>query len=210
MHLIINNYLKFPAYILTHPIDGFEQMKREKKGKLSVAFALLFFTCLLQIMNYQYLGFLVNDSNPQELNSIKLTSFIIIFVLLFTIGNWSITTLLDGKGKFKDIFMMVCYSLFPIVLIGYPNILLSHIYTGDEVSFYYIAQGIGSFLLVFLIFLGLLVVHEYSLLRTVATVILTLLAMSVILFISLLLFSLAQQILGFIMGLYQEITWRYF
>lgn len=210
LHLIINNYLKFPAYILSHPIDGFEQMKREKKGKLSVAFALLFFTCLLQIMNYQYLGFLVNDNNPQYLNSIKLVSFIIILVLLFTVGNWSITTLLDGKGKFKDIFMMVCYSLFPIVLIGYPNILLSHIYTGDEVSFYYIAQGIGTFLLIFLIFMGLLVVHEYSLLRTVATVILTLLAMSVILFISLLLFSLAQQILGFIMGLYQEITWRYF
>jgi len=210
IQLIINNYLKFPSYILTHPINGFDQMKHENKGKLPVAFTLLFFTCLLQILNYQYLGFIVNDNNPQYLNSIRLISFVVVLLLLFAIGNWSITTLLDGKGKFKDIFMMLCYSLFPIIMIGYPNLLLSHIYTGKESSFYYIAEWTGIFLLVFLVFIGLLVVHEYTLLRTVATIFLTILAMAVIMFIILLLFSLAQQIMAFVMGLYQEITWRYF
>ncbi len=207
---IVQDYFKFPLYILTHPIDGFEQLKRYKKGKLSVAVTLLFLTGALNIFTYQYSGFLVNNNNPQNLNSIKEISFVFTTVLLFSLANWSITTLLDGKGKFKEIFMMTCYSLFPLLLLGYPNLILSNIFTGQEVAFYHVISGIASFLMMMLVFMGLLVVHEYTLLRTVVTIILTSVAISVILFISLLFFSLAQQMLGFIIGLYQEISWRYF
>jgi hypothetical protein len=206
---VYQDYYKFPAYILSHPIDGFDQLKRYKKGKLSVAITLLFMTCLLNVLTYQYSGFLVNNNNPQYLNSIREISIVVIAVLLVSVGNWSITTLLDGKGKFKEIFMMVCYSLFPLVLLGFPNILLSNIYTGKEVSFYYVLDTIAVVLLVFLIFMGFLVIHDYSVLRTVLTVVLTIVAISVILFICLLFFSLAQQMLGFIIGLYEEFSWKY-
>lgn len=207
---IYNDFVKFPLYILTHPIAGFGRMKYEKEGKMSVAIVFILLSCLLRILQYLYTGFLVNDNDPTQLNSLKESSYVIGTIFLFTVGNWSITTLFDGKGNYKEILMMVSYSLFPLLLIGFPNILLSNVLTLNEISFYSLLQGLAVFLTGFLIFIGLIVVHEYSLIRTVFTVIATFMAIGVLLFILLLFFSLAQQIIAFIMGLYQEITWRYF
>lgn len=207
---IIEDYFKFPLYILTHPIAGFDQLKRENKGKVSVAIVFMLLLGLLNILTYQYSGFLVNFNNPRELNSIREISFVVVAILLFSIGNWSITTLFDGKGKFKEIFMMTCYSTFPMLLLGFPNLILSLIYTNEEVSFYYILSGIAVFLMILLIFVGLLVIHEYSVARTLLTIIFTGVAMAVILFIALLFFNIAQQVVALVTGLYREITWRYF
>ncbi len=210
MKQIFQNYYQFPSYILTHPINGFDQLKHDKKGKLSVAVFLLILTCLLYILNYQYTGFLINNNNPKDLNSLKQISIVLGTVFLFAIGNWSVTTLLNGKGKFKEIFIMVCYSLFPLILFGYINLILSNFYTADEVAFYYVLSSVAEVLMIMLVFIGLLVIHEYTVLQTVLTIILTVVAISVILFILLLFFSLAQQMIGFVVGLYKEISWRYF
>lgn len=207
---IYYDYFKFPLYILTHPIAGFDELKREKKGKVKVAIVFILLMGILNIVTYQYSGFLVNHNNPDNINSIKELSFVILSILLFSVGNWSITTLFDGKGKFKEIFMVMGYSLFPQLLLGFPNIILSQVYTNEETAFYYILAGLASFLTGFLVFMGLLVIHEYSLSRTIVTLIATAVAMAVILFIALLFFQLAQQIFGLIVGLYNEISWRYF
>lgn len=207
---IWHDYIKFPLYILTHPIVGFDELKREKKGKVSVAVVFMFLMGVLNIATYQYAAFLVNFNNPSQLNSIKLLSFVVLIVVLITVGNWSITTLFDGKGTLKEIFMVTCYSMFPMILLGFPNIVLSYVYVADETTFYYILNSVALFLTVFLFFMGLLVIHEYSLSRTILTIIATIFAIAVILFIGILFFSIAQQIIGLIVGLYNEITWRYF
>lgn len=207
---IIHDYIKFPFYLITHPIAGFDQLKREGKGKLSVAFVFIFLFSVLNIATYQYASFLVNFNNPNELNSIRELSLVVITILLFSVGNWSITTLFDGKGKFKDIFLVMSYSLFPQIILGFPNLLLSYIYASEEVAFYYVLSGIATFLMVIMIFIGLLVIHEYSLSQTILTIIATFVAIALILFVSLLFYNIAQQIIGFINSLYNEITWRYF
>lgn len=201
---------KFPLYILTHPIDGFEEFKRYKRGKLYVAIVFILLMSVLSILDYYYTGFIVNPNNPDDLNSISEILYILTPVFLFSLGNWSITTLMDGKGTFKEIFMMTSYSLFPMIVIGYFLIIFSNVITIEEMEFYYILKGVAVFLTGYMIFFGLIMIHEYSLLKAMLTVILTIFAMGVIMFISLLFFDLIQQVLGFLISIYKEISLRYF
>lgn len=63
-------------------------------------------------------------------------------------------------------------------------------------------------MMLFLIFTGTMVIHEFTVKREIVTVILTLVAMGVIIFVALLFFSVIQQMQGFIYSIYKELTLR--
>mgnify|MGYP000584597886 CR=1 FL=1 len=199
-----------PLYILTHPIQGFTEFKNEKKGKMWVALTILIMYVLVEILAYQYEGIVTNKNNPQNFSSIRILIYGVLPPVILSIANWSVTTLLDGKGKMREIFMMICYSLVPIVLINLLNILLSNILTLDEAQFITLLTIVGWVLTGFMVFMGLVVIHEYGMGKTIWSIILTIVATLIIAFLALLIFDLAQQIYGFIYSLYKEITTRYF
>ena len=203
------NFFKFPSYVLFHPFDGFDDLKREKKGKVSVAvvFMLLFF--LLRI--YIFLGesFILNPRDPMSLNTFVELFSVFLLIFLFTVGNWSITTLMEGKGSYKEIFIVTGYALFPLIIIGFPAVFLSNYLILDEIGLYSLAMGLGYFLSGVMLFMGILNIHEYVLLKTILTFILTIVAMAFMAFLGLLFFDLIQQVITFIKAVYQEIRLRY-
>ena len=184
--------------------------KNEKKAKMWAAISILVLYVLMEIFAYQYEGIITNKNNPEKFNSLQIIIYGVIPPVVLAIANWSVTTLLDGKGRMKEIFMMICYSLVPTMLIGYLNILLSNVLTLDEAQFITLLNIIGWVLTGFMVFMGLVVIHEYGMGKTLWSIILTILAALIIAFIALLIFDLAQQIYGFVYSLYKEITTRYF
>jgi hypothetical protein len=129
--------------------------------------------------------------------------------LLFTIGNWSVTTLLEGKGTYKEIFMVTGYALFPLIIIGYPAVVLSNFLTLEEMALYTLIMGIAYALSAWMLFMGLLNIHEYGLFKTIGALILTAVAMGVMMFLGLLFFDLIQQFIAFIVSIYEELSLRY-
>ena len=208
--IIIYETIAYPMYILTHPIQGFTEFKNEKKAKMWAAISILVLYVLMEIFAYQYEGIITNKNNPEKFNSLQIIIYGVIPPVVLAIANWSVTTLLVGKGRMKEIFMMICYSLVPTMLIGYLNILLSNVLTLDEAQFITLLNIIGWVLTGFMVFMGLVVIHEYGMGKTLWSIILTILAALIIAFIALLIFDLAQQIYGFVYSLYKEITTRYF
>jgi len=206
---VYNEYIKFPLYILTHPLKGFDEFKREKRAKMSVSIVFIIITIILQILRFEYEGFLVNDRNINDLNSLAEIAYVIAPIVLCALANWSITTLFDGKGTFKEIFMMISYSLFPLFVTGFIGLILSNILTQEEIALYYLVTGIGKFLTGFMIFFGLISIHEYGLAKTILTIVATAVALMVILFVLLLSFDLFQRVYGFIYTIYHEVSLRY-
>lgn len=201
-------YLKFPLYLLSHPLKGYDEFKREKRAKTSVAVVFMVLLVILNILSFQYSGFEVNDNEIKDLNSIAEVTYIVGVILLITVSNWSVTTLFDGKGKMKDIFQMLGYSLFPLVWTTGIGIILSNVLTGDEIAIYTLIQGLGLFLTGYMIFLGMISIHEYGLGKCVLTILFTIVAAAIILFILLLMFTLFQTMYGFFYTIYREITLR--
>lgn len=202
------DYLKFPLHVILHPFDGFSDMKYEEKGKLRVALWILFLVVIAVILQKQYSGFLVNMNDPRTLNSLDDLQFTVLPFLLWCISNWSVTTLLEGEGRFRDIVMATGYALYPMVLIYIPMTFISRFMAKEETVFYYLLNSVASIWFVFLLFVGLMVVHQYTATKTVATMLLTVITMGIIVFLGALVFSLINQVVVFFIDIYRELIFR--
>lgn len=205
---ILHDYLSFPRYIMMHPFDGYDEFKTEKKGKLSVALVFIGLFALLRILTYQYESFLINERNPMLINNLQELFVVALLISLFVTANWSVTTLMEGKGKYKEILMVTGYSLFPVILIGYPALFISNLLTLEEMAFYTLAVGIAYFLTAWMLFMGILNIHQYGLFKTVGAFLLTVVSMMVMMFLGLLFFDVIQQIIAFISAIIEELGLR--
>ena len=118
------------------------------------------------------------------------------------------TTLFDGKGRFRDIYMAMCYALVPYILIQLPMILVSNMLTFEEGSFYSVLLSISVIWCVFLVFTGLMEVHDYGPGKTFIFLIVTVVGAAIIIFLLLVFFSLLSDAFGYFVSMYREIVFR--
>ncbi|WP_127530156.1 Yip1 family protein [Paenibacillus kobensis] len=202
--------IKYPLYLIVHPFNGYWDLKYEqsKRNNLILSFAILFLLIITNILSNQYSGFLVNLVYPGSINSVMEVLYVVVPVLFWCIANWSLTTLMDGEGKFTEIFTSTCFALLPMILINLPWIWLSNVISLQETSFYTFSSNVAVFWSLYLLFVGNMTVHQYTPSKTIATILLSVVAMGFIAFICLLFFSLVQQMLSFVNVIYQEIVLR--
>lgn len=200
--------LKYVFHVIFHPFDGFWDLKHEERGSLGAAFTFVLLTIATLTIEKQNTAFLFNKNRLSELN--VLVDIITVFMLyvLWCVANWCTTSLMDGKGKMKDIVMSVGYSLFPITLIKLPLVLFSYCVTKEEGTFIYVFSAVSIIWTAMLIFFATLVIHEYSVKKTIVTVLITILGMGILMFIGLLFFNVIQQMLNFVLTIYKEIRFR--
>jgi hypothetical protein len=111
----------------------------------------------------------------------------------------------QNEGNLQDALLF----LFSGYRHGLITLFVSHWVVQEEVQFLNLLNTMGYVMMCFMIFMGLISIHEYGLFKTVATIFVTAVAASIILFIFLLIFDLSQQIYGFLYSLYREITTRF-
>lgn len=88
--------------------------------------ALLF---LVLIFDRQVRAFPFNTSFNTPLDLGYQFRTFLVPVALFCLGNWTITTLMDGKGTMRDIFTVLSYAFVPVILIRVPTAILSNVLT---------------------------------------------------------------------------------
>lgn len=202
------DFIHFPLQVIFKPFDSFWDLKYDNKGKLKVVAVIVLLTILSFTLQNKYAGFLVNYSDPRTLNSLMDIVTVVFPFLLWCVANWSITTLMGGEGKFTEIVMATGYSLTPIVIVYMPMTFVSRFMAEEETAFYYLLLSIASIWFVWLVFIGIMTVHQYTVLKTIVTIFLTIIVMGIIVFLGALVLSMLQQIYEFIYNVYREILFR--
>lgn len=195
-------------HLIFRPFDGFWDLKREHKGSISAAWTFVILTIATLTIEKQNTAFLFNHNRLESINVVIDIFTVLLVYILWCVSNWCLTSLMDGEGTMKDIMIATGYALFPIALIRLPLVLLSHAITINEGSFYYVFLSISYMWVAFLLFLGTMITHQYSVKKTLLTCICTIIGMGIMLFIGLLFFNVIQQIITFFITVYREIKFR--
>ena len=143
-----------------------------------------------------------------DLNVFEEMGSLLLPFLILCLANWAMTTLFEGKGRFKDIYIGMCYALVPYILIQLPMILVSNILTYEEGSLYSVMLSISVIWSVFLVFVGLMEIHDYGPGKTFIFIIVTIVGACVIIFLALVCLSLLSDAIGFFVSLYREAAYR--
>ncbi|MBP3388641.1 MAG: YIP1 family protein, partial [Clostridia bacterium] len=200
--------LHYPLYVIIHPFDGFWDLKYEKRGRTWVATLLVALTVVAFAAERSLSGFAVSGVPDRQLDILYELKFVLVPLILFLVGNLSITTLMDGKGTLRQLYTAVGYALTPLILIKLPLTLVSNLFTQGESMYMQLFNAIAILWVAILVFAALLCTHEYTAGKTVATLIITAVAMVIICFICVLFFSLFSELVGFVYTLFQEMQYR--
>ena len=205
---ITSEKLGWWGYALVHPFDGFYEIRFRNQGSLLLAFLLMIAFAVMQCLSAQYTGFVMNFTNQDELDTLSLFISNISVLLLFSLANWTVTTLFNGKGKLSDIYTVVCYSL-TVLIIGEALVcFLSNFVTTEEVMILQTVRMICIAWFAFLIVAGLGTIHEYGLGGNLASIVLSVAAAAIILFIGVLLFTMLERMVSFFTSVAQELMRR--
>lgn len=200
--------LKYVFHVIFHPFDGFWDCKHEKKGSVPAALTFVALTIITLAIEKQDTAFLFNKNKLSELNVLVDIITVALVFILWCVANWCTTSLMDGKGKMVEIVTAIGYAVFPIPLIRLPLVFLSHLVTMDEGAFIKVFGIVSLIWAGMLVFFATSVIHEYSIKKTVVTVLITILGMGILMFIGLLFFNVIEQMINFVLTIYKEIRFR--
>lgn len=202
------NEYKYANHISFHPIDGFWDLKREGFGSMKAGFLLLAIFCLTYAIKVQFSGYLVSYENYGKTNALYELGLVLFPLACFVISNWCFTTLMDGKGTMKDIIKATCYSLKPYIVCNIVLLVLSNVLTIDELVYFDIVNTLCVIWTLGLLFFNIMLTHDYSLSKTILTVILILVGICIILFILLLFVDVVSEFISYVYEIYQELIFR--
>lgn len=192
-----NEKLYYLKRSIFHPFDGFYEIRFRGKGSTGLATVLLISYGILQCIAYQYTGFIVNENPVHQMDSAALFISTVSVLLLLIVSNWTVTTLFNGKGKMKDIYIVLCYSLIPVILVKAVFVFGSNFIIEEEAMILYAVQALGIAWTVFLVLAGLCVIHEYGFGTNLATILVTVIAAVIIVFLGVLFFTLIERMTDF-------------
>ena len=199
--------LLYGFHIMFHPFDGFYDIKHEKRASAKGATVILLVTILTYVYSQVGQAYLINP-HPDYINPLMTAASVLLPLALWVVANWCLTTLFDGEGSMKDIYVASCYALFPLPAFFVITTLLSNIVTLNEASLLSLAMGVAYFWVGFLLFFGTMTIHDYTLFKNITTTLATIVGMAFIMFIGVLFSSLVGKIISFIAGIISELSYR--
>ena len=196
--------LLFAFHLVFHPFDGFWDLKHEKRGSVRASLTIMLITILAFF--YQAIG-QGYSFNPRENYSTVFVEVIAVAVpvILWVVGNWCLTTLFDGEGSLKDIFIATGYALAPLPIFIIVSTILTNFMTTSEGSIVSLLVSLGYVWVGILLFFGMMVTHDYTMGKNIAITLFTIVAMAIIIFVIVLFGSLVGKMVSFFVAIVSEL-----
>lgn len=195
-------------HVIFHPVEGFEDLRWKKQGSLKVSMVIVLLLFIAMVANRQLTGFQFNTAYVKIFNVIPLLVQSVVYFFTWVIGNWALCTLFDGEGTLKKICIYSAYALVPYIVCTFIAVFMSNFLVQEEAIWIYAINYLGIGWSLVLMIQAMKAVHQYSFTKTIVSMIFTVIAMLLILFLAILLLSLFQQVYVFGYSIYTEIAYR--
>lgn len=202
--------LKYARHCMTSPFDGFWDLTHEKRGSLSAGTTILILVLLTNILKLGFTSFIVKVVDWNYVNMLMEVAQVLLPFTVYVVGNWCLTTLFDGKGKMSDIYMGTCYAMAPYVLIQIPIMIAGNFVTVEESAFIEYFDAFSLIWCAFLIIASVMQIHDFSFGKAILSLVFSIVAMLVIIFLLVLFFSLITDCVAYFVSIYKEAVFRFY
>lgn len=199
---------QYMFYTISHPMDGYYWIRHRDKGSVPLAILMVIIFSITFSANRLLAGFVVNDLDPRAVDSFYELCGVLAFYLLLCVSNWSVTCLMNGEGRMKDIAIAVGYATVPMSFVMVLGTIVSQFIADDEQAFYVLILAVGIVYGVLMALIGIMQVHNYTLGKTLITLFITFVALLIIIFLLLLLSNLLGMVYNFFRSIYTEIIFK--
>ncbi len=188
-----------------HPLDAYYEIRRKRRGSAAgatVLYALLFILFMLYSTSK---GFIYQYQRIEDIDVNALAGGYFLLLGLFIACNYLVSSINDGDGTLKQVYMIPAYACAPLLIAMAVNFGLSYVVTYVESFVLAIVEGTGIAWSVILLFLGIMTVHDYSFREAVRSVILTVVFILIIAILIMILIIMWEQLYQFLGTLWQEV-----
>lgn len=156
-----------------HPMDCYYEIRRYRQGSVLSA-AVIYLLFFVDFMAYKTVkGFIYQTVKVENMDIGSLVLGFFALLGLFVACNYLVTSINDGDGTFKQIFMIPANGLMPAMIALFAVTCVSYVLTYNEAFLLTLVLLIGIVWSVITIFIGLQTVHDYTFGETVKSIVLT-------------------------------------
>lgn len=204
--LIKNREIKIMMSVSVHPVNTFTDIKEKQLGSYALCAVTVLIFYISTVLQTLAGGFMFSVYDSANFNSLWVFVRSVGLVTLWVAADWMVCTLLGGNGKLKEITVVTCYSLWPLIASNFLKLLLTNILLPTESGFLSILDTAAIIYFLILMVIGLLKIHDFSMSRLVGTSVLALVGIAAIVFLIIMVAILVQQFWGFIVTVVSEIS----
>lgn len=201
------NDITFLSYFLRHPLDALYYLNREEKGSVLSATILYGIGFIVFICDAMLRSFLFRFSRFDSMSPFLMPFIYIAVIGLFIISNYMISTINDGRGSLKRLYVNTAYVFSPYIFITPFIVAISYFLTLNEgflVNFTWVIALIWCFVYLFIM---LSETHEYSFGNTVKNLLLTLFFIVIIIVVIVILMIFWKEIVKFVSEIIKEVNY---
>jgi len=190
--------------VMRHPVDSFYEIKRGHRATLLSAVILYVIFFLVYLNSSINNGFIYQFVAPEDmdLSAIIIGFFSITMVLV--ISNYLDTSIHDGLGGLKQIFIMFIYSMGPLMIAMLSTSMLSFVLTYNEAFFLNLLMIVGAGWSFINVFSGMIEIHDYTARQTIKSLLMTVLFTVIIAVVIIILVMMWEQLYMFLEALIKE------
>ncbi|MBC2104985.1 YIP1 family protein [Listeria booriae] len=194
--------------VFRHPIDTFYEIKC--MGQASVVSASIWYGVLIaEFILFQYqVGFIFNSELVERVSIFLLVILLMAVLALFVVMNYLISTINEGEGSFRNVYIATIYALAPFIVLIVPIILVSNVLTINEGFIYSFSLGIAIWWSVIYLIIMVREIHNFTFWETAKNILLTVFASLITVAVGYILFLLFNQLYEFVYSILQEVLAR--
>ena len=206
--LKIGRDVKIMLFGVIHPFDNFREMKEKKLSSWKLSTIALLIYYISSFIYKTKSNFRFTDFDPQKYTSIYQLLQTVGFMLVLAIANWGISTLMQGKGKFKDVLAVISYATIPMSCCNIIRAILSNTIISSGSTVFATINTISLILAGIIITIGLMIIHEFTFPQLILSLIVTVLFMILAIFVIFMVAMLLSQCWQFIVAVLLEVINR--
>lgn len=202
------NTLRMIHQVVVHPYQFYHDIQGKQRIGWYQGLLIVLLTFAARMISILITGYSFQTRLPHEISMFHEFIWFIVPWLTWCISNWGVSTILDGEGKFKEIFVGSAFALVPYMLFIIPVTLLTLVLSLDEASTFNMLYKFLILWVAWLILMKVKILHDFEFKKVIFITLLSVIGIAIIWFVGILLFGISNQFVSFFVDLLKELRLR--